>query len=172
MADNENAKGSGGGGGSGKILQILLLVFAVADLGGLGAGLYFVYASTLGFHAPAIFEELEIKNLKIHLAEDAPPLVYTMNKFTVNLGGEPKRTIQIEVNLQMLSEDGFEEVMVPERVAKARDRIVRILGEEEYMNLESIQGKLILKDKIKLAVNSILNKGIVKDLYFSSFVVQ
>ena len=103
---------------------------------------------------------------------DPGPLVYTMDKFTVNLGGEPKRTIRMEVNLQMLGQEGFEEVMEPENRAKARDRIVSILNEKEFSDLESIQGKLFLKDRIAMEVNTLLQRGVVKDVYFSDFVVQ
>jgi flagellar FliL protein len=90
----------------------------------------------------------------------------------VNLGGEPKRTIRLEVNLQMLGKDGFEEVMEPENRAKARDKIVRVLNDQVFNDLESIQGKLFLKDKIAMEVNGILHKGVVKDVFFSDFVVQ
>lgn len=95
-----------------------------------------------------------------------------MDKFTVNLGGEPKRTIRLEVNLQMLGKDGFEEIMEPGNRAKARDRIVKLLNDNSFANLESIQGKLFLKDKIAFEVNSILTSGVVKDVFFSDFVVQ
>ncbi len=47
----------------------------------------------------------------VHDEADTTPMVYTMDKFTVNLGGEPKRTIRLEINLQMLGKEGFEEVM-------------------------------------------------------------
>jgi len=91
---------------------------------------------------------------------------------TVNLGGEPKKTIRMEVNLEMLGKDGYEEVINTENRAKARDRIVRVLNEKSFQELESIQGKLFLKDRIAFEVNSVLKKGVVKDVFFTDFVVQ
>ena len=153
--------------------MLLQIVFAVVNLVVMGGGAYMVYASTMGWESPKITEEqMERELASTESAADVGPLVYTMDKFTVNLGGEPKRTIRLEVNLQMLGKDGFEEVMEPENRAKARDKIVRILNEEAFGNLESIQGKLLLKDKIAMEVNGILHKGVVKDVYFSDFVVQ
>ncbi|HEX7674886.1 MAG TPA: flagellar basal body-associated FliL family protein [Bdellovibrio sp.] len=153
--------------------MLLQIVFAVVNLVVMGGGAYMVYASTMGWESPKITEEqMERELASTESAADVGPLVYTMDKFTVNLGGEPKRTIRLEVNLQMLGKDGFEEVMEPENRAKARDKIVRILNEEAFGNLESIQGKLFLKDKIAMEVNGILHKGVVKDVYFSDFVVQ
>lgn len=154
----------------GKILQA---AFAVLNLAVVGAGGYMVYASTIGWQSPVITEEgLERELASAPHEMDLTPLVYTMDKFTVNLGGEPKRTIRLEVNLQMLGKEGFEEVMEPENRARARDRIVRLLNEQIYADLDSIQGKLFLKDKIAGEVNGILRRGVVKDVFFSDFVVQ
>lgn len=153
--------------------MIFQIAFAVINLAVMGVGVYMVYASTMGWESPKITEEqVEREIASTSSAVDAGPLIYTMDKFTVNLGGEPKRTIRLEVNLQMLGKDGFEEVMEPENRAKARDKIVRILNDEAFGDLESIQGKLFLKDKIAMEVNGILHKGVVKDVYFSDFVVQ
>lgn len=153
--------------------QILTIVFAVINLGVVGGGAYLAYASTLGWQAPKVTEE----SLQADLASKAEdekfaPYIFTMDKFTVNLGGEPKRTIRIEVSLQMLGKEGFEEIMIPDSRAKARDKIVSVLNEKTFSDLESIQGKLFLKDTIAMEVNSVLHSGVVKDVFFSDFVVQ
>lgn len=105
-------------------------------------------------------------------SSELTPFLEKLDKFTVNLAGEPKRTIRLEVNLEMLNEESFEEVMDISRVPKIRDRIVAVLNDKTFSDLESIQGKLFLKDRITAEVNSILDKGVVKDVYFSDFVVQ
>lgn len=153
--------------------MILQIVFAVINLLVMGGGSYLVYASTIGWNSPKISEEDALRELaSVAESEESAPLIFTMDKFTVNLDGEPKRSIRLEVNLEMLSKDGFEEVMSPESRAKARDRILRILNDKTFADLESMQGKLFLKDKIAGEVNGILRKGVVKDVYFSDFVVQ
>lgn len=153
--------------------MIMQIVFAVINLSVMGGGAYMVYASTIGWESPSISEEEASRELASVADEsEAGPLIYTMDSFTVNLGGEPKRTIRVGVNLQMLGKEGYEEVMEPENRAKARDRIVRLLNEKNFAELDSIQGKLFLKDKIAGEVNSILHRGVVKDVFFSDFVVQ
>jgi flagellar FliL protein len=153
--------------------MILTIVFAVLNLGVLGGGAFMVYTSTMGWQSPKITEEMLEKDMA-NEADDAryAPYIFTMDKFTVNLSGEPKRTIRIEVSLQMLGKEGYEEIMSPDSRAKARDKIVRALNEKNFSELESIQGKLFLKDTIAMEVNSILKEGIVKDVFFSDFVVQ
>lgn len=158
---------------SGNLGKILQLIFAVVNLSVMGGGAFLVYASTIGWESPKITEEEAARELASEASmDDTIPMIYTMEKFTVNLGGEPKLSIRLEVNLQMLGKEGFEEVMEPENRAKARDGIVRLLNEQSFAELDSIQGKLFLKDKIASEVNGLLKKGVVKEVYFSDFVVQ
>lgn len=153
--------------------KILTAVFIALNLGVSGFGTYLVYASTLGWQPKTITEEsIKIDPHFMYNEETNIPYVYTMDKFTVNLNGEPKRTIRLEVNLNMLGKEDFEEVMDAENRARVRDRIVQLLNDRSFSELESIQGKLFLKDKIAMEVNTILNKGVVKDVYFTDFVVQ
>lgn len=152
---------------------MLRMMFAVVNLAVMGGSAYLIYVSTIGWVPPEITEDMakrDVASLKSQY--EFTPLIYTLDKFTVNLEGEPKRTIRLEVNLQMLGAEGFEEVMGPENKARVRDGIVRILNEKKFAELDSIQGKLFLKDKIASEVNSLLRQGIVKDVFFSDFVVQ
>lgn len=182
------------------VMFLLQIVFAVVNLAVVGGGTYLVYLSTLGWHAPSITEHSLRSPASVHKAPEKPkpegeaeakpeggeggegavaeteteprPFLQKLDKFTVNLGGEPKRTIRIELNLEMLNEESYEEVMDASRMPKIRDRIVAILNEKSFPEIEGIQGKLFLKEKITSEVNSILEKGVVKDIYFSEFVVQ
>ena len=145
-----------------------------------GGGAYMTFKATLGWKPPVITEDqlaAERAKGQEDLASQAGPLIYTMDKFTVNLDGDPmrgdpKRSILIEVNLEMLNKDGFEEVIDVDNRAKARDKIVSILNAKTFSEIESIQGKLFLKDQIAWQLNQILEKGVVKEVYFSQFVVQ
>lgn len=170
MADAQKTEEKSGGKNLGKILQI---VFAVVNLAVTGGGAFLVYKSTLGWQSPIITEAQMMSDLKQEMKEDeSRPYIYTMDKFVVNLGGQPQRTIRLEVNLEMLGKDGFEEVLDRENKAKTRDKILTLLNEKNFSELESIQGKLFLKDRIAFEVNSLLRKGVVKDVFFTDFVVQ
>lgn len=158
------------------IKAILMWGFIAINLGTVGVGAFLVYSSTLGYQHPSLTDD-DLYKQRMQSAEASSyvpkgPLIYTMDKFTVNLAGEPKRSIRIEVNLEMLNKDGFEEVIDPDNKARSRDQIIKILNDETFANIESIQGKLFLKDRIASEINSILSDGVVKDVYFSEFVVQ
>lgn len=154
------------------IKKIIVAVLVTFNFGVLGLGTYWVYISTLGYDYPKTTEKglREPSSLKEKFGH--APLIYTMDKFVVNLSGMPKRTIRVQVNLDMISPVAFQEIMDFENRAKARDKIVRILNDKTFDDLETIQGKLFLKDKIVSEVNQILSRGLVKDVYFTDFVMN
>jgi flagellar FliL protein len=166
--------------GAGKTRQkfdpkmILGALLILLNFGGLGVGAFVVYKGTLGVERPVLREPAAMDELKKERKENEKDglssLTYTMAPFTVNLSGNPQRIIRVEMTLEMLDEEGFEEVV---RLGpQARDSIVKILNLKEFSDLETIQGKLFLKDQIAVTLNQSLKSGVVKDIYFSDFVVQ
>lgn len=154
-----------------KVAKLLPIIFVVLNLGVAGAGLYMVFLATVGWSYPAITEEQEEQHMKTaRETRDSSPIFYTLEKFTVNLEGSPKRIIQTEISLEMLDENGFEEVVT--LGAQSRDSIVRLLNTKNFSEIETIQGKLFLKDQIAMTLNQLLKKGVVRGVYFSQFVVQ
>lgn len=170
--------GEGGEGGEkkpsivDKIKKLLPVIFIALNLGVCGGGLYMVFLSTIGWQYPALTEkeEQQRRGDAAALTPIQEPILFTMDKFTVNLDGTPKRIIQTQVSLEMLDSDGFEEVVT--LGAQARDEIVRILNGKSFAEIETIQGKLFLKDQIASSLNRILKNGVVRNVYFSDFVVQ
>lgn len=158
------------------VKALLTSVLLVTNLAVVGGGMYLVFAATLGYTPPAV-KEAELKQLR-QVASEAmeatpeEPLIYTMEKITVNLNGEPARKVRIEVNVEMLNPIGFAEIMESDRRARVRDAVTDLLGGQTFTDVESIQGKLFLKDRIASDLNKILDQGIVKAVYFSEFVVQ
>lgn len=149
----------------------LVLVFFGVNLLGLIVGTYLVFFSTFLFHTTSLSEEELQKQMEEEWKQESmESLLYTMATFNANLDGIPRRLIQIQVNLSMLDTEGFEEIVSLE--AKARDTIIRILNTKSFRDIESVQGKLRLKNQIINQLNAFLKRGIVKGIYFSSFAVQ
>jgi flagellar FliL protein len=153
------------------LTKVLGFAFAGVNLACLGLGAYLVYVSTLGVKAK-VTTETEAKQ-EVEKFEDSlrgGPVLYAMEPISTNLDGVPRRLIRAEVNLEMLDEEGFEEVIT--QAPKARDAIMRIFNNKSFNDIESVQGKLHLKSQIMADLNALLEKGSVKNVYFSDFVVQ
>lgn len=151
--------------------KIFAMVYVALNLAAMGAGSFMVYVSTLGFKSPSISsEELdrEIASFRQTLLDK--PLMYSIDPVSTNLSGMPRRMIQVEINLEMLDAEGFEEII--NLGAKGRDNIVKIVNSKTFQDLESVQGKLQFKNEIIAALNEQLERGVVKNVYFSNFVVQ
>lgn len=149
------------------LLKVFALLTVLISLGGAGV----VYFNTLGYVKPSATDESlqrELAALEESLSKG--PVIYTMPAFNTNLSGVPKRLIRMELSLEMLDENGFAEVV--QLSAGAKDSIVKILNDKSFDELETVQGKLRLKNQIVGQINSYLRTGIVKNVYFSDFVVQ
>ncbi|MES2854345.1 MAG: flagellar basal body-associated FliL family protein [Bdellovibrionota bacterium] len=157
---------------SNKMAALMMPLLAVVNLGVLGGGAFLVHKSTLGYHSPTLREPAAVVELEEQRTDGKTPesVMYTMPGFLVNLDGSPKRLIKVEMTFEMLDKEGFEEIV--RNSPAARDEIVRILNRKKFDDVESIQGKLFLKDQIAVALNRSMNAGVVKDIYFNQFLVQ
>lgn len=151
-----------------KILLWALMGLNIITMVGGGAAIYYLKANG---QRPAITEDKE----RAELAEDREiredkPVMLTLDPFTINLDGRPRKLVRTTIQLEMLSEAGYEEAV--DLTPVERDQIVKIFNSKKYEDIETIQGKLFLKDQIMTAMNTILHKGSVKEVYFNEFVVQ
>lgn len=151
--------------------KLFTFAFMGVNLIVLGLGSYLVYMSTLGVVAKSTTNEQaerELASFEESLRGD--PVLYTMLPFNTNLEGVPRRLIRLELSLEMMDEEGYEEVIGI--APQARDSIMRILNGKSFTDVETVQGKLHLKNQIVAELNSSLHKGVVKNVYFTDLVVQ
>lgn len=152
--------------------KIFGFIMVAGNFAILGGGAYLTYQNTMGYSPAVLREPAALAQLKAEREKenDKAAINYTLPPFTVNLSGNPRRLVRVEMTLEMLDEEGFEEVV--QLNPAARDAIVRILNGKEFKDVETIQGKLFLKDQIAVTLNQHLKTGVVKDIFFSDFVVQ
>jgi flagellar protein FliL len=149
------------------LLGVLVLLNLVTVVGG-GVAVYMLKS---GGSAPAITEEKESSALSADREiRGDKPVLFTFDPFTINLDGRPRKLVRTTIQLEMLSEEGFEEAV--DLTPVERDQIVKILNTKKFEDIETIQGKLFLKDQIMTAMNGILHKAMVKEVYFNEFIVQ
>ena len=151
--------------------KLLGLAFVVLDLIVMGLGTFFVYSATVGYEKASVTEaELNKELIEFQKSLQNNPIIYSMETFNTNLEGIPRRFLRIKINLEMLDEEGYEEVI--NLGAEARDSIIKLLNNKRFKDLDSVQGKLHLKNQITAQINGFLQRGVVKNVYFSEFVVQ
>jgi flagellar FliL protein len=151
--------------------KILLWSFIGLNLALMAGGTMVIYKLKIANHRPDITEqtESEVMAKERDLLADHPVL-FSFEPFTINLDGRPRKLVRTTIQLEMLSETGYEEAV--DLTPVERDEIVRIFNSKKLEDIETIQGKLFLKDQIMTAMNGLLHKGMVKEVYFGDFIIQ
>jgi flagellar FliL protein len=168
MAEEKSTEGKASNLG-----KVMVIAFVVVNICVSGGGLFLAYQSSIGWSSPKYTEVMAMEKLEANMKElENLPLVYTLEPFKANLDGLPVRAIEIEVSVEMMNRQGFEELIGADNIVKIRDSIIRILQSKSYDNLETVQGKLFLKDQVALSLNEILVSGVVKDVFFSQFKIE
>lgn len=141
---------------------VLLLIVAAA--------LYFF----LVMNKPVPEEELD-PGLKVPVPEisqssDIGPMV-DIAEFIVNIISEDENHyVKAALTIELNKEEALEEVN--QRMPQIRDAILLLVGNKTYEELHDLQGKKQLKAELVSKINSFLQHGKVKAIYFTDFVVQ
>lgn len=148
-----------------KILIIANLVVVLA-----GAGLVF-YSHNMLKPEPTN-QALEAQNLKDNAMEQSQVKSVPMKKFVVNLFSRSTRLryLDVEMNILPFHADQAELIKANEHIFK--DVLVEIASQLVPEDLDTLSGKILLENKIKKQVNAKLGQPVVKQIYFSGFVVQ
>lgn len=151
--------------------KMLSIVFVVVNFGVVGGGAYLAYAGTLGHVNPSISdEELNEEINKLRTELQTTPVTFAMETFNTNLEGLPRRFIRLEMSVEMYDQEGFEELVT--MGGEARDSIMRVVNSKRLQDIDSIQGKLNLKNEVSATLNGLMHRGVVKNVYFTKFQVQ
>lgn len=169
MADEEN-EGAGKEGKekpkkSGPPMLIIIIVAALLVVGG-GAFAYFKFFAKSDHKAEGEGGHAETKKEEV---KDPKELMMALDPFVVNLGGPGsflKMTIQVEINSPL------DKPFIEARLPVIRDSIVILLSAKSAETVASPEGKLKLKDEINIRINKALGKNLVKNVYYTEFVMQ
>lgn len=148
--------------------KILILVNLVVVV--LGAGL--VYYSHFMIKPERTNQKAEEENLKNEASEKSRIEPVAIKKFVVNLhsGTSRLRYLDLEMNVLTFHADQRELVKSAEHIFK--DVVIDVASKMEPGDLDSVTGKIAFESRVKKAVNERLGQPVVKQIYFSSFVVQ
>ena len=94
-----------------------------------------------------------------------------IEEFIVNIiSADSNHYVKASLTVELTNEETREEV--ESRMPQMRDAILLLLGNKTYEELQDLQGKRQLKAEIINRINSFLQAGKVKSVYFTNFVVQ
>lgn len=97
--------------------------------------------------------------------------MFALEPFVVNLndpGG--KRYLKTKIELEFINGEVLNEL--EGRLPQLRDSILILLSSKMLEDIQSIDGKIALRNALIMRINQLLTLGKIKNLYFTEFVVQ
>ncbi len=149
-----------------KKLLIVILLVALLLLGGGGFGVYYFFLAP----KPPTAEELA----KMEAEKSKKPqilTVFALKPFVVNLAdNKGRRYLKVSMKLELSSDELMEEV--EKRQPQIRDVILTLLSSKTSNEVNSMEGKFLLREEIIKRVNTFLVTGKITKIYLEEFVVQ
>lgn len=94
-----------------------------------------------------------------------------IKEFIVNIISEEDRHyVKASLTLELSRQETLDEAT--KRMPQIRDAILLLVGNKTFEELQDLQGKKQLKAELISKINSFLQSGKVKAIYFTDFVVQ
>ncbi len=100
-------------------------------------------------------------------------IIIPLKSFVVNLfdkKGIGKRYLKISMELEVSKEE--DKVKVENNIPQLRDTVLILLSSQTLKEINTMEGKLELKNAIVLRMNQVLGNKTVRRIYFTEFVVQ
>jgi len=164
--DQEDGAEEGGGG---KKKLIIIIAAAVVLLLIIGGAAYFFLLKPEPVEE-AVDPGLDVPVPEITQSTTIGPMI-EIAEFIVNIISEEDRHyVKASFTIELNKEEAVEETN--QRMAQIRDAILLLIGNKTYEELQDLQGKKQLKAELVSKINSFLQTGKVKAIYFTDFVVQ
>ena len=118
----------------------------------------------------------EIEEVKVDIAiGDEPERVYQeMGEFIINPADKATdvglRFIKTQISLGVSPASVYPQLAAQQ--PKLRDAIITIMTAKQVEQIDNPEDREFVKDEIRFAVNSMLQRGEVLQVYFSEFIVQ
>ena len=131
----------------------------------------FVYTEIF-YERPEISNETEFEKLKNESSKVRIPKSFKLKKMIINLDSPTRRLRFLEIEMQFITHKKDQTELLETNIAIIQDSIIEVVTRMKPHELNSIAGKILLEERIKGKVNHILKKRILKEIYFTRFVVQ
>lgn len=168
-SDKKTTDESDAEGGRSKKKLIIIIAAAVVLLLIIGGAAFF-------FLKPAPVEEdevdpgLDVPVPEITQSTEIGPML-PITEFIVNIISEEDRHyVKASLTLELNRLETLDEAT--KRMPQIRDAILLLVGNKTFEELQDLQGKKQLKAELISKINSFLQGGKVKAIYFTDFVVQ
>ncbi len=147
------------------VILALMLIVSLSTAG------LFIYTEKV-YKRPLPSDQIEKERLLNDSSQYNALTITKLDKLIINLDSPTKRLrfLEVEVNFVTFKESGAK--LITDNNAIVNDTIIRLAAEIGPEELNTISGKIIFENRIKRALNDFYRKPVIKEIFFSLFVVQ
>ena len=105
--------------------------------------------------------------------KDETRIIFPLEAFIVNLmdkTGSGRRYLKVGIELEIGGEE--DALILKGNTPQLKDTILLLLSSQTFKDINSLEGKLELKQALVSRINHVLGDAIVNRIYFTEFVVQ
>ncbi|MBT6326429.1 MAG: flagellar basal body-associated FliL family protein [Bdellovibrionales bacterium] len=150
------------------INNILILLATITAFVMAGTFLYTDYL----YKKPLPDNNSEMNALLADSGRNIIPASFDLNKTTINLRSSSGRLRFLDVNLHLVPFNNEYYGHLERKSDIIYDLLIQIAGQYSPSDLNSLTGKMIFEEKFKTTLNKKLGNNIIKEIYFSKFVIQ
>jgi flagellar FliL protein len=147
------------------------VILALAFIATATATGVFVYTNKI-YKKPLPSNEVELQRLKDDVKGISVPESYKLDKIIVNLVSKTRRLRFLDIEAHLVVFNGQDIAILEENKAIINDKIIDIASGMTPDELNSIAGKLIFENRVKKAINGSFGRPIIKELFYTKFVIQ
>lgn len=148
--------------------KILMALNLAALFGCLGV---FIYTTKM-YKKPLPDEGVEFDGLKEDAKKRTETPAYKMEKITINLYSTGSRLRFLDLELHFLPFNEEQIKILETHKAHLVDMMIEVVGDMSPEELNSISGKILLESRLKKRINDFLGSQTVREIYFSTFIIQ
>ena len=145
-----------------KILLYISLLVSALTIG------MFYYSYNYEKPAPSEAEETE----KLLKEKEKPTDLFLVKKIVINIPSRPGRLRFFETSINFVPYLNTDVKILEDHEFILRDSIIEIARKMKEDELNSVSGKLLLEERLINQINSVFKRNIIKEIYFSAFVIQ
>ncbi|MBI2518813.1 MAG: flagellar basal body-associated FliL family protein [Bdellovibrio sp.] len=124
------------------------------------------------YQRPLVDESAEKLSLDQNLKNNMPKEGLKIEKIAVNIKSETARLRFLELAMHIIPFSAKHKEILEKASPMIYDRIGQVAAKMTPEDLNSISGKILFEDRLKRKINEDFNDQIVREIYFTSFVVQ
>jgi len=173
MGDKDDVKADVNENGEPPKKSSAMLIIIIVAVVVLGAGGYVGWSMFLKGGDTATQEESQATPPRSEAKAKKASIICPLDSFIVNLAdkrGLGKRYLKISMELEVYNEE--DKVSITNHIPQLRDTILLLLSSMSFKEINTIDGKLVLKKALLSNIKQVLGSKMVQNVYFSDFVVQ